>query len=58
MICRRTFRPALWIHFHRVVVRSSPLDSSATSTTIGPDGAVTNQVKSTKIVTPLPLPAS
>jgi hypothetical protein len=45
-------------HFHRVVTRSSPLESSATSTTTGPSGAVTNQVKSTTTITPLPLPAS
>jgi hypothetical protein len=45
-------------HFHRVVTHSSPLESSATSTTTGPTGAVTNQVKSTTTITPLPLPAS
>ena len=45
-------------HFHRVVVQSSPLESSAISTTTGPDGAVTNQVKSTTTITPLPLPAT
>jgi hypothetical protein len=45
-------------HFHWVVTHSSPLESSATSTTTGPSGAVTNQVKSTTTVTPLPLPAT
>ena len=45
-------------HFHRVVTHSSPLESSATSTTTGPTGAVTNQVKSTTTITPLPLPTS
>jgi len=45
-------------HFHRVVTHSSPLESSATSTTTGPNGAITKQVKSTTTITPLPLPAS
>jgi hypothetical protein len=45
-------------HFHRVVVHSGPLTSSATSTTTGPDGSVTNQVKSTTTVTPLSLQPS
>ena len=45
-------------HFHRVVTHSSPLESSLTSTTTGPGGAVTNQVKSTTTITPLPLPTS
>ncbi|HKM52004.1 MAG TPA: hypothetical protein VJY33_01270, partial [Isosphaeraceae bacterium] len=45
-------------HYHRVVIQSSPLESSETSTTTGPDGRITNQVKSTTTITPLPLPAS
>ncbi len=45
-------------HLHRIVTRTSPLESSATSTTTGPNGAVTNQVKSTTTITPLPLPAN
>ena len=45
-------------HYHRVVVHSSPLESSLTSTTTGPSGAVTNQVKSTTTITSLPLPTS
>ncbi len=45
-------------NFHRVVTRTNPLESSAISTTTGPGGAVTNQVKSTTTVTLLPLPAS
>jgi hypothetical protein len=45
-------------HYRRVVVHSSPFESSATSTTTGPNGKVTNQVKSTTTVTPLPMPAS
>ncbi len=45
-------------HFHRVVIHSSPLESSATSATTGPTGAVTNPVKSTTTITPLPLPTS
>ena len=42
-------------HFHRIVTQSSPLESRLTSTTTGPSGAVTNQVKSTTTTTPLPL---
>jgi hypothetical protein len=45
-------------HFHRVVTQTSPGESSAISTTTGPNGAVTNQVKSTTTTTPLPLPTS
>jgi hypothetical protein len=45
-------------HFHRVVTQISPGESSAISTTTGPNGAVTNQVKSTTTTTPLPLPTS
>ncbi len=45
-------------HFHRIVTQSSPLESSLTSTTTGPSGAVTNQVKSTTTIKPLPLPTS
>jgi hypothetical protein len=45
-------------HFHRIVTQSSPLESSLSSTTTGPSGAVTNQVKSTTTITSLPLPAS
>jgi hypothetical protein len=45
-------------HFHRIVTRTNPLESSSVSTTTGPSGAVSNQVKSTTTVTPLPLPAS
>ena len=37
-------------HFRRVVTHSSPLESSASSTTTGPDGAVTNVVKSTTTI--------
>jgi hypothetical protein len=45
-------------HYHRVVTHSSPVESSATSTTTGSNGKITNQVKSTTTVTPLPLPTS
>jgi hypothetical protein len=45
-------------HFHRVDTHTSALDSSAASTTKGPNGSITNQVKSTTTVTPLPLPTS
>jgi hypothetical protein len=45
-------------HYRRVVDHSSPLASSATSTTTGPSGAVTNLVKSTTTITPLPLPST
>jgi hypothetical protein len=45
-------------HYRRVVDHSSPLVSSATSTTTGPSGAVTNQVKSTTSIEPLPLPST
>jgi hypothetical protein len=45
-------------HFHRVVIHSGPLESSAVSTTTGPNGAITNHVVSTTTITPLSLPAS
>jgi len=45
-------------HYHRVVIQSSPLESSETSTTTGPNGRITNKVNSTTTITPLPLPAS
>jgi hypothetical protein len=45
-------------HYRRVVYNSSPLASSATSTTTGPNGAVTNQVKSTTTIETLPLPSA
>jgi hypothetical protein len=45
-------------HYHRVTDHTSPLESSATSTTTGPAGAVTNRVVSTTTVTTLPLPTS
>jgi hypothetical protein len=45
-------------HYRRVVSQSSPLVSSATSTTTGPNGAVTNHVKSTTSIEPLPLPST
>jgi hypothetical protein len=45
-------------HFHRVVTRVGSLESSATSTTTGPNGAITNHVVSTTTITPLLLPTS
>jgi hypothetical protein len=45
-------------HFHRVVTQVSPLESSATSTTTGPDGAITGHVVSTTVITPLTVPAT
>jgi hypothetical protein len=45
-------------HYRRVVDNSSSLASSATSTTTGPNGAVTNQVKSTTTIETLPVPST
>ena len=45
-------------HYHRVVTQSGPLEYSETSTTTGPNGRITNKVKSTTTIEPLPLPAS
>jgi hypothetical protein len=45
-------------HYHRVVIQSGPLEQSESSVTTGPDGAVTNVVKSTTTIEPLPLPAT
>jgi len=45
-------------HDHRVVIQTSPLESSESSTTTGPNGQITKEVKSTTTVTPLPLPAT
>jgi hypothetical protein len=43
-------------HYHRVATQLSPLESSASTTTTGPNGAVTNHVQSTTTITPLPMP--
>ncbi len=45
-------------HYHRVVTKISPLESSVSTTTTGPSGAVTNHVRSTTTITPLPLPTT
>ncbi len=45
-------------HYHRVVTQISPLESTVSTTTTGPSGAVTNHVRSTTTITPLPLPAT
>ena len=43
-------------HYRRVVTHSGRLEYSESSTTTGPSGAVTNVVKSTTTIEPLPLP--
>ncbi len=45
-------------HYHRVVTQISPLESTVSTTTTGPNGAVTNHVRSTTTITPLPLPTT
>jgi hypothetical protein len=43
-------------HYHRVATQLSPLESSVSTTTTGPNGAVTNHVQSTTTITALPMP--
>ncbi len=45
-------------HYHRVVTQNSPLESTVSTKTTGPGGAVTNHVRSTTTITPLPLPTT
>ena len=45
-------------HYRRVVTQSNPLAYSTSSTTKGPDGAVTSVVKSSTTIDPLPLPST
>jgi hypothetical protein len=43
-------------HYHRALMQTSPLEYSETSTTTGPNGRITNTVKSTTTIEQLPLP--
>ncbi len=45
-------------HYHRVVTQISPLESTVSTKTTGPSGAVTNHLRSTTTITPLPLPTT
>jgi hypothetical protein len=44
--------------YHRVVTQINPLESTVSTKTTGPNGVVTNHVRSTTTITPLPLPTT